>query len=232
MDGTDSHCKFRQTKGWLNIMFLKAKFRGIPLYTLAQSGLCPQVTLLAKLWETAQVGNYDPIQRAKRNIGNELILWGLLALGLFLSKWRVAGSEIIGASFFAAGLVLSLSYIAMQPWEFTKALSQLDKCLKRECAYGIARLPNTDVAIVFERFLRDKMEQAAYHVLFHKESEGRESYQAKDWLAFMTDLGNIAQEFGHDLGGWNPYFEKAAERLDLERQKKKDSLPDHASIKA
>ncbi len=195
-------------------MFIKAKIRGIPLYTLAQSELFPQIKTLASLWKNLNGDN--PIGQAKPMYPTMLLAWLMTTLALLIFFVKPLESTIgAGILILIIGFFFFSLAILAQPWKFVKAVRRLDQCLEQLQDNGIARLPHTGEEIA--AFLRERMTGIAYLVLLYEREEGRGSDSAEKWRQCMKNLGYVAVEFGLNFGRHDPYYEEAAARLAREK---------------
>lgn len=205
-------------------MFIKTRVRGIPLYALAMSRLCPQINLLAQLWEEDGRGGRpkgncsNPIKQAKPKTWLMLLAGLLLALGSYLFFFGGIESSRCGAWIFGLGLFCFVAYIMAQPWDFAKAIRRLDECLKQQEPNGIATIPPYWSEL--EAYLRQCMDKGAYLVVYAEDKFGRNSELADQWNLHVRTLSAIAKEFGFDLGKHYPYYKKAAVRLARDKQEK------------
>ncbi|KKS34482.1 MAG: hypothetical protein UU95_C0012G0007 [Parcubacteria group bacterium GW2011_GWC2_42_12] len=207
-------------------MFIQTKIRGLPLHALAQSGLFPQINLLAQLWKESgcgknNQGNYNnPIKQAEPKIWLAIVIWLSWMGGIFIffvGQGQEDASKA-GLFLFWLGWFFFLIDALIQPWNFASSVRRLDECLKQQDSKGIAILPHTTTEL--DAFLRNYMESWAWSVLFYEDKFGRDSDEAERWRARRRNLRAIAEEFGFDLGKDDLYYEKATTRFVREKAEK------------
>lgn len=193
-------------KALKKVFRLNATFRGIPLYLLEKSGLCPQITTLSYKW----YARYDHARKQAKP-KHWLMVIGCLLISLAIYLFLTGAGNSVNTKLFLIGCLFIALRVVTQPWQLARALRQLDNCLKQTNHLGLNRLPERDAEV--ETFLIDEAVLRIKYILYSEKKGGCDPELAELWRQWLEELDDIATEFGHILGDNEPHYQRAREEL-------------------